>query len=683
MNIFRTSLVIGAAFAAFTNMNAQEPAGDVIELSPFRVFGRDGSMDRIEDTSVFTTGAIDLYQMDELQETTGLVPNFQMTSSDTRGFGDVITMRGMGNSLFFSPAGVAMYVDDVPAGDAFSYSTRFNPGSSLSIHRGGRGSYFGRNGPAGVIEIQSRRPSEYTATNISAEVGSNGYRATSVSTSGALGESNFAHSLNLYYSERDGFVNNVTSGKKTDGREAIGGDWSLYWKVDDTWDVRFKASLDTYDDGSSRLSSLFSPDMFTVSSDLEGETSIDKNQYSVLVSNQFDWGTFKSITAVQSWDLGPSTVDLDLSATPISTSSIFQDQTMYSQEFRFESPVGDGPMSWRAGLFFMDKQTRGDATRTFPVPPYFPVFTENTVFDIDEETLSAFAHVNYKTSETLTFNAGVRIQNTKTSISRVKVSTIGVAPISGSVDDTYASPDAGFEYKLSDDLALVGRSSLSFKPKGFTAFTDNAALAEFKDESAWSNEIGLVYRSEDSPFDVRLTAYSMDIDDYQLEQSVPNSTDFVVINADEVSSWGLESEVVWRASDNLLFEASVGYSSVDFDSHTDPFTNVSYNGMNVPFVSEYTTRGSVLYNFDNGFFIQSSVRGVGDTYYNEANSAMFSQGSYSIWDAQVGYRKDGLSVVVYGKNLGDEEYYTFINPQIFAGAPGDPQTFGTRVSYSF
>ena len=56
------------------------------------------------------------------------------------------------------------------------------------------------------------------------------------------------------------------------------------------------------------------------------------------------------------------------------------------------------------------------------------------------------------------------------------------------------------------------------------------------------------------------------------------------------------------------------------------------------------------------------------------------QDGYWIWNAQAGYEADNWSVTVYGNNLLDEEYYTFINPSIVAGSPGDPQLFGVRVN---
>ena len=49
----------------------------------------------------------------------------------------------------------------------------------------------------------------------------------------------------------------------------------------------------------------------------------------------------------------------------------------------------------------------------------------------------------------------------------------------------------------------------------------------------------------------------------------------------------------------------------------------------------------------------------------------------------MGYANEDFSVAVYGRNLLGEGYYTFINPQIAAGAPGDPQRFGVRARVDF
>ena len=40
-------------------------------------------------------------------------------------------------------------------------------------------------------------------------------------------------------------------------------------------------------------------------------------------------------------------------------------------------------------------------------------------------------------------------------------------------------------------------------------------------------------------------------------------------------------------------------------------------------------------------------------------------------------------MALYGQNLFEEEYYQFINPEIFAGSPGAPRRYGVQLSFEF
>ena len=116
----------------------------------------------------------------------------------------------------------------------------------------------------------------------------------------------------------------------------------------------------------------------------------------------------------------------------------------------------------------------------------------------------------------------------------------------------------------------------------------------------------------------------------------------------------------------------------------DPLVaGVDYDGNKVPFVPEFSGALGVRYDFESGFYAQTSVRMNGATYFDEANNKDFRQGSYASWDAEFGYVARNFSVALFGRNLLDEEYYTFINPQIQAGSPGDPQCFGIRATLEF
>ena len=81
--------------------------------------------------------------------------------------------------------------------------------------------------------------------------------------------------------------------------------------------------------------------------------------------------------------------------------------------------------------------------------------------------------------------------------------------------------------------------------------------------------------------------------------------------------------------------------------------------------------------------VPSSVRVAGPTRFDAANTTTFSQDAYVVWDAEIGYTTERFSVALFGRNLLDEQYYSFINPQIFAGSPGNPQIFGLRVRTIF
>ncbi|NIP95495.1 MAG: TonB-dependent receptor, partial [Akkermansiaceae bacterium] len=235
-------------------------------------------------------------------------------------------------------------------------------------------------------------------------------------------------------------------------------------------------------------------------------------------------------------------------------------------------------------------------------------------------------------------------------------------------------------YDFTERLSGFVRTGLGIKPHGYSAFSDDPATASFGEERSWSNEVGVQYNDADARVNVVVRAFWNEIDDYQLNVQNPFSTDFVVVNADEVRSAGLEAEVQWRPIDPLLFHGTAGWTDSEFEDYHDPFTGTDHDGNQVPYIPELTASAGFRYDLPGGFFVGSSVRAAHQTHYDAANTDAFEEGGYWIWDAQAGYEAEKWSVTVFGRNILDEDYYTFINPQIAAGTPGDPQIFGVRVN---
>ena len=678
------------------------------------------------DETVLAPEDLERFGVETLEDLSALAPNLHFVDSDTRGYGNVVSMRGLSNTLFFGPAAVGLYVDDVPFSDAFTYASNLLSLESVRVHHGPQGASFGANGAAGMINLTTLQAGDSWQDAASLDYGSYDSRALTYSSSGPLANTSLSHTFQLYWKERDGFVRNRTLGGRPDDRSVLGGLGSLIWTPKEGTEVKLRLMAESVRDGGQRLTPLpqsqnpftgaigpnraFTGDRFAHSSDLAGSNESDRYQLSLHVTRDLGWATAKSISSLQSWDLGPQVVDLDFTnsapgqllnpVAPIfaAASSIEQRQTLRTKEFRLQSPEGAGPLAWRGGLFYMKKRNTGDTVRNFPVPDQNPAnqigfnpFEERGRFGIQQESIAAFGKVSYELDQRVAVEAGFRAELVEAKLDRSKGSTLTLPAPGGDIalpavalrenrHEFYFSPTAGVTYEASDKLAAFVRSGIGIKPHGYSAFSDDPATAGFDEERNWSNEIGLQFRDEDNNLNAVVRAFWNEIEDYQLNAQNPRSTDFVVVNADEVRSRGVEGELQWRPIEPLLVHGTMGFTDVEFKDYTDPFNPlVRYDGNAVPFVPEFTASAGFRYDLPGGFFIGSSVRATRNTYYDAANTGAFSEGGYWVWDAQAGYEQENWSVTLYGRNLLDEEYYTFINPQIGAGSPGDPQLFGIRV----
>ena len=685
------------ALALSTAVHAQDP----FLLAPTIV-----EAERIDDepaaVSVISPQSLELFQASSFSDLTGIVPGFNVVSADSRGYGQVVTMRGSTNTLFFGPPALGLTIDDVPLGHAFSYPSELLEMEEVRVYRGPQGPNFGRNGPAGMVEMFTPRPGEKFAGSFTTEYGSYDHVGLGLQTSGPLG-GDFSHTLQLFHDQRDGYVRNTFLGDETDDREATGGLFNLFWNPSDDFELRLRYYGEFVNDGSQRLSALSSADPFNDSSDFRGATDLERHQLSIHSRKDFDWGKMETITSYQTWDLDPSTVDLDLThgTTPWAgftgppfagspadaRSAITQTQDVVSNEIRFSSEE-ESPLRWQAGLFQMWTDNEGTAARTTAVPfspppsPFFPIVNDTTRFDIEQLNLATFGNVTWQMNNALALDAGLRLDYHETEIDRVKTDiTTATNVVRGSDDEMFVSPVVGLTYAITPTLDGFVRSSIGNKPGGFTAFVDSVHGPEFDRETNWSNEIGLQYDNSDQDLRIGLRGFWDQIDDYQFNQSVPSSTDFAVVNADEVTSLGMELDLAWTPIERLTVRSSLGYVNAEFDSYS-AFGN-NFNGKEVPFVPEYTGSTGIRYDFDNGFFAQTSVRVSGSTSFDAANTGTFTQDAYALWDAEIGYATERFTIALFGRNLLDEEYYSFINPQIQAGSPGDPQLLGLRLRTMF
>lgn len=661
--------------------------------------------ERIEDepsaVSVISADSLHLFQTRSFSDLSGIVPGFNVVSADSRGYGQVVAMRGSTNTLFFGPPALGLTIDDVPLGDAYSYPSGLLDLSEVRVYRGPQGPNFGRNGPAGMVEMFTPRPGSELVTSLTAEYGSYDHYGLRLQSLGPLTDQ-LSYSLQLFHDQRDGYIRNSFLRTETDDRESSGGLLNLFWNPAADFELRLRFYAEQTDDGSQRLSSLFSPDPFRDSSNFRGQTDLDRYQWSIHSRKDLQWGKIETISSFQTWDLDPSTVDLDLTngttpwpaffGTPLAGSPadarsfINQSQDLISNEIRFSSK-DEGPLRWQGGLFQMWIDNSGTAARTTAIPVgggfMFPILNDSTRFTIEQQNLAAFGNVTWHANDRLALDAGLRLDYHESEIDRLKRDiTTATDRVRENQDDIFFSPALGLTYGITPAVDLFARSSIGNKPAGYSAFVDSVNNPAYDRETNWSNEIGLQYDCPIYNLRFGVRGFYDQIDDYQFNESVPGFTDFAIVNARAVTSRGVELDAAWAATEGLTFRGSLGFVDAEFDSYRD-LLGVSQNGNSVPFVPEYSGSLGVRYAFANGFYAQTSTRFSGSTNYDTANTGTFRQGSHIVVDAEIGYTTERFSIALYGRNFFDEEYYSFINPQIFAGSPGDPQVFGLRVRTTF
>ena len=618
-----------------------------------------------------------------------LIPNFSKTDTGIGSFGDVISIRGLTNTPFFSSPSVVQYVDDVPSGNVYSHTASFYGTEKVEILRGAQSTLFGVNSYGGVINIESKRPSDRLESSITSSIADYDTFSVDGSLMGPLNDENtISYRLGISHYERDGVLNNPFLNISPDFQDHLSYGGSLYWNPNDNLEISLSASFDDFNDGAHRLTPL-GQDPFTLNSDIVGSSIQESESMSLRIKNSGESFDFLSVTHGRNWKLNPYHFDLDFSPNPGSESKIFQTQESRGQEFRFSSIEG-GTWDWAAGASYADIDVTGNTTRSFfiPLPPEFgggfaPV-TTTTDYSLNEESYGLFGQVSYNGIENVGVHLGLRGDQYDKSINRSAFGLSGPVPnIDESSEYSFISPRAGIDFELSDSSLLYLNSGIAYKPGGYSAFIDDPKLAEFDKEQSWTKEIGLKKRWFDDLVRTNIAIFHNNIDDYQVERSLV-ATDYAILNAEEARSYGAEIELSAEIFTGVTLEGSFGRTTTELTNYTDPISGTNLSGNKAPFVPELDASLAATYTHDTGLFARVELVHQGEIYFNDQNDTSFMENGFTVINATIGYRSEsGYELSVFGGNLTDETYYVNITPDLNAGTVGLPQMIGIRARWEY
>ena len=141
-----------SAFGQGTDTNASRQTLEALAVQGTQLEEID-----LSRATVLGGGTIEDKKISSVSDLSGLSPSLYVNSNAVQSYGDVITLRGIGNTQLFGDSAVSLYVDGVPAGNTATYSSALFDLESVEVFKGSQGHRFGKNSPGGVINIKTRR----------------------------------------------------------------------------------------------------------------------------------------------------------------------------------------------------------------------------------------------------------------------------------------------------------------------------------------------------------------------------------------------------------------------------------------------------------------------------------------------------------------------------------------------
>ncbi|PKM01439.1 MAG: TonB-dependent receptor, partial [Gammaproteobacteria bacterium HGW-Gammaproteobacteria-7] len=439
----------------------------------------------------------------------------------------------------------------------------------IEVLRGPQGTLFGRNTPAGVVKLDSAKPTQETEGYGQISYG----RFNTTNFEGAVGGGlggGWSARASAMFQHRDDWVDNTFTGENDalegydefatrlqlryegDGFDAL---FNVHYRDLDGTARVFRANI--IEQGTNNLVPGFKRDEVSI----DGLNSQSLENFGASARLSWDLGrvTLFSITGYEDVEvLSRGDIDGGFGAAflgnfgpgfiPFDAQSAdgLPKHEQITQEIRFQSNEW-GRFDWQGGFFFFQEDITVDSLNfnTFgagqPINGFAQQKQDNTAWAV-------FASGDYDLTDRLNLRAGLRYtdddkdfvaERTESPLSFLGVGPIG--PIEADVSDTDVSWDVSLSYAMSQDTNVFAKVARGFRApsiQGRLLFGDVVSTA--KSETILSYEVGFKMELFDNRARLNATGYVFNTDDHQLTAVGGAATFNTLINAPEVKGKGFE-----------------------------------------------------------------------------------------------------------------------------------------------
>jgi iron complex outermembrane recepter protein len=318
----------------------------------------------------------------DIKDLTSIAPGLMVTSTQS----ETITtarIRGIGTvgDNFGLESSVGVYIDGVFRARNGVALSDLGEIAQIEVLRGPQGTLFGKNTSAGVLSVNTARPTDETFASVEATAGNFGYTRLAGTLNGELGEGMYGRAF-VVRGNRDGFTDIlIDDGTPTTEESETQDYWSARGQL--LWDIAEDASLLIIGDWTERDELCCSAVQWDFTSAAAGlvaavggqvlnpadpeerqafsNVPFEQNVQEWGISGQLDWTLGNgvdvvSITSFRDW-ANQRSQDIDYSSADIARREIdnnFTNIERFSQELRFQGQ--SGALDWLVGGFYSNEK---------------------------------------------------------------------------------------------------------------------------------------------------------------------------------------------------------------------------------------------------------------------------------------------------------------------------------------
>ena len=640
-----------------------------------------------------------------LEDILTVAPNINFATGASRG--RFVQIRGIGErSQFKDPLdpSVGLIVDGADL-SGIGLAGSLLDTQQVEILRGPQGTRFGASALAGAINIESNKPTDEFEGEISLGIGNYDKLDTGLILSGPLITDSLLGRIAYQSNSTDGYINNDFLDKDdTNNIDEKLARVSLRWLASDDLTIDLAAFHIDADNGYNAFSI---NNIRNIPADDPGQD----RQKTTSVTANLNWQGFSSFAFEASLFSENSDLeygfDYDWGNEALSgyrgSENNKRDRDAVGADIRLISKDGAEILgaTWVAGLNWYSRQV-GLNTQAGDNFGYALDFSSQT----DTDRLAIYTELEWELSEKLSLIVGGRLE-------QYDLDYTDNVNVAANADDNLWGGKIGLEYQLTDEIFLYSSVTRGYKAGGINGQAVGRVLSDsstdkdiadfllarsaFESETLLNYEVGLKGWYLDGDLFISTSAFYMDRTDMQANSSVlfpPAEWREYLDNIDGGENYGFEVEAGWQLNNSVRLFGSLGLLNTELGNlevqDLDSNGTLQQNGRDQAHAPAYQFNIGAEFTVIDNLYFTVEIDGKDEFYFS--NSHNEKSDSYELVHSSISYRKDDITITVWGRNLTDKDYQTrgfyFKNGPDFSKNTayyqfGEPRIFGVDASYKF